>query len=167
MTETNRTYSELIKLLTFKERFRYLQLSGIVGRSTFGFDRYINQRFYTSKEWQRIRDFIIIRDLACDLGVEGYEILSKPVVHHMNPISFQDISKVSDILLNPQFLICTTQGTHNAIHYGDENLLEVELPKRFSNDTCPWKNEQRGLSCGQHLNINQENARHNRGMYGL
>lgn len=134
-----RTYSELITLPTFEDRYRYLQLNGEVGKDTFGFDRYINQQFYRSKEWQRIRDEVIIRDNACDLGMEGYEIHGRIYVHHMNPIMVQDIQSNSDYLMNPEFLICTTHRTHNAIHYGDENLLARAPIERTKNDTCPWR----------------------------
>lgn len=134
-----RAYSELISLPTFEDRYRYLQLNGAVGKDTFGFDRYINQQFYRSKEWQRIRDEVIIRDNACDLGMEGYEIHGRIYVHHMNPIMVRDIQSNSDYLMNPEFLICTTHRTHNAIHYGDENLLARAPIERTKNDTCPWR----------------------------
>lgn len=134
-----RTYSELIILPTFEDRYRYLRLNGEVGKDTFGFDRYINQQFYRSKEWQRIRDEVIIRDNACDLGMEGYEIHGRIYVHHMNPIMVRDIQSNSDYLMNPEFLICTTHRTHNAIHYGDENLLARAPIERTKNDTCPWR----------------------------
>lgn len=134
-----RTYSELITLPTFEDRYRYLQLNGEVGKDTFGFDRYINQQFYKSKEWQRIRDEVIIRDNACDLGMEGYEIHGRIYVHHMNPIMVRDIQSNSDYLMNPEFLICTTHRTHNAIHYGNENLLARAPIERTKNDTCPWR----------------------------
>lgn len=134
-----RTYSELITLHTFEERFKYLQLNGQVGESTFGFDRYMNQVFYRSQKWKSIRDFVIIRDCGCDLGVEGYDIHGKIIIHHMNPLSMRDIETESDFLLNPDFLICTTHNTHNAIHYGDENLLVTAPIERTKNDTCPWR----------------------------
>ena len=134
-----RTYSELITLPTFEERFKYLQLNGQVGESTFGFDRYMNQVFYRSQKWKSIRDFVIIRDCGCDLGVEGYDIHGKIIIHHMNPLSTRDIETESDFLLNPDFLICTTHDTHNAIHYGDENLLVTAPVERTKNDTCQWR----------------------------
>ena len=134
-----RTYSELITLHTFEERFKYLQLNGQVGESTFGFDRYMNQVFYRSQKWKSIRDFVIIRDCGCDLGVEGYDIHGKIIIHHMNPLSMRDIETESDFLLNPDFLICTTHNTHNAIHYGDEKLLVTAPIERTKNDTCPWR----------------------------
>lgn len=137
---TIRTYSELITLSTFEERYEYLKLNGIVSEETFGFDRYINQEFYQrSKEWKRIRDLVIIRDEGCDLGIEGREIRGKIIVHHMNPITKEDILTNSDFLLNPEYLICTLKSTHDAIHYGDENLLIKEPIIRTANDTCPWR----------------------------
>ena len=138
-TMSIRTYSELITLPTFEERFKYLQLNGQVGESTFGFDRYMNQVFYRSQKWKSIRDFVIIRDCGCDLGIEGYDIHGKIIIHHMNPLSMRDIETESDFLLNPDFLICTTHNTHNAIHYGDENLLVTAPIERTKNDTCPWR----------------------------
>ena len=135
---TIRTYSELITLPTFEDRYRYLQLNGAVGKDTFGFDRYINQQFYRSKEWQRIRDEVIIRDNACDLGMEGYEIHWRIYVHHMNPIMVRDIQSNSDYLMNPEFLICTTHRTHNAIHYGDATLLPKNIIERKPGDTKLW-----------------------------
>ena len=135
-----RTYSELKALSTFEERFEYLRLNGEVGKETFGFDRYVNQLFYQrSKEWKKIRDHIILRDNGCDLGVEGREIWGRPIVHHMNPISKKDILERSDFLLNPEYLICTIKNTHDAIHYGDENLLIKDPIERRKNDTCPWR----------------------------
>lgn len=136
---TIRTYSELSKLKTFRERYEYLRLNGKVGEETFGFDRYLNQIFYKSDEWKVIRDFVIVRDNGCDLGVEGYDIHGKILIHHMNPILVEDILKRSDFLLNPEYLITTVLSTHNAIHYGDDSLL-ITLPvERAKNDTCPWK----------------------------
>lgn len=134
-----RCYSELITLPTYKERFNYLQLNGQVGKDTFGFDRYLNQNFYRSREWKRLRDQIILRDNGYDLGVEGYEIYGRVLIHHMNPITIRDIETMSDYLLNPEYLICTTHNTHNAIHYGDESLLCLGPIERKPNDTCPWK----------------------------
>lgn len=135
-----KTYSELIQLPTFKDRYRYLRLMGQVGRDTFGHDRYINQILYQRHpKWKSARDQVIIRDNGCDLGVEGYEIHGKIIVHHMNPITMDDIENESDFLFDPEFLICTTHSTHNAIHYGDEGLLIVEPIIRTKNDTCPWR----------------------------
>ena len=134
-----RTYSELVSLPTFKERYEYLRLNGSVGLDTFRFDRYLNQEFYWSKEWKSIRDQVIIRDNGCDLGVDGYEIYGRIVIHHMNPILQTDILDRTQLLLDPDYLICTTHATHNAIHYGDEGLLPREPVERTRNDTCPWK----------------------------
>ena len=134
-----RTYSELVSLPSFKERYEYLRLNGSVGLDTFGFDRYLNQEFYRSKEWKSIRDQVIIRDNGCDLGVDGYEIYGRIVIHHMNPILQTDILDRTQLLLDPDYLICTTHATHNAIHYGDEGLLPQEPVERTRNDTCPWK----------------------------
>lgn len=134
-----RNYSELITLRTFKERFEYLKLDGIVGEETFGFDRYMNQIFYKSKEWASVRREVIIRDNGCDLGVDGYEIHGKILIHHMNPINLSDIVHKTDELLNPDYLITTVLSTHNAIHYGDASLLPALPIERRANDTCPWK----------------------------
>lgn len=134
-----KTYSELIKLPTFEERFRYLQLNGVVGRDTFGFDRYVNQIFYRSKRWKEVRDYVIIRDNGCDLGIEGREIPGRIIVHHMNPIRLEDIERESAYLMNPEYLICTIHDTHNAIHYGDEKLLITAPIERSKYDTCPWR----------------------------
>lgn len=134
-----RSYSELIRFPTFEERFEYLKLGGRVGEDTFGFDRYLNQIFYRSQEWKRIRDQVIVRDNGCDLAAEGYDICGRILIHHMNPIGLRDIEERSDILLNPEYLICTTHNTHNAIHYGDNNLLVTGPIERTPFDTCPWK----------------------------
>ena len=134
-----KTYSELILLPTFEERFKYLQLNGRVGDDTFGFDRYINQKFYRSAEWKRIRDYIIIRDNGCDLAVYGYEIHGRILIHHMNPITISDIKFSTEYLMNPDYLICVTHNTHNAIHYGDEKQIITGPIVRTKNDTCPWK----------------------------
>ena len=134
-----RSYSELRRITTFEERYKYLQLGGIVGKDTFGFDRYLNQIFYRSQKWRSIRDQVIIRDNGCDLGVKGYDIYGRILIHHMNPITLEDIERESDFLLNPEYLICTTHNTHNAIHYGDENLLITAPIERTKNDTCPWR----------------------------
>lgn len=134
-----RTYTELVQLQTFEERYRYLQLNGSVGADTFGFDRYLNQNFYRSKEWKLIRDKVIVRDNGCDLGVEGYEIHGRIYIHHMNPLLLEDIVDRTEFLLNPEYLITTTHSTHNAIHYGDESLLVTAPIERAPNDTCPWR----------------------------
>ena len=138
-----RTYQELMMFSDFKSRYRYLRLDGQVAADTFGFDRYVNQRFYRSEEWKRVRNYVIVRDTigdsCCDLGVPGYEIYGRIYIHHMNPISLRDIQDASEYLLNPDYLICTTHLTHNAIHYGDESLLITEPVERSRDDTCPWK----------------------------
>ncbi len=135
-----RTYSEISRLKSFEERFRYLQLKGKIGEDTFGFERFLNQSFYRSKEWKQIRDFVIARDNGCDLGLAGFGIHGKILIHHMNPISVSDIYDASDYLLNPEYLICAKMETHNAIHYGDERILEsINLVERKQNDTCPWR----------------------------
>ena len=134
-----RTYAELSTLPTFEDRYQYLRLNGSIGEITFGFDRYINQKFYRSAEWKQIRNYVIVRDNGCDLGVEGYEIHEKILIHHMNPIALSDIQNASDYLLNPDYLISVTLATHNAIHYGDETLLIRAPTERRPNDTCPWK----------------------------
>lgn len=133
-------YSELVRLKTFEERFDYLRLNGAVGVDTFGFDRIFNQKFYRSQDWLSIRDHVIIRDNGCDLGIEGHEIYgNRIIVHHMNPISLDDIDSLSPLLLDPEYLITTIHRTHNAIHYGDESLLLTGPIVRTPNDTCPWK----------------------------
>lgn len=134
-----RTYSELSRLQTFRERFEYLRLDGIVGAETFGFDRYLNQVFYNSDEWKAVRKTVIIRDNGCDLGMDGYNIHGKIIVHHMNPFSIDDVLHRKEELLDPEFLISTVLNTHNAIHYGDESLLPSAPIVRTRNDTCPWR----------------------------
>lgn len=134
-----RSYSELMTLTTFKERFDYLKLGGRVGQDTFGFDRYLNQQFYSSADWKRIRDRIILRDNGCDLGVDDYRIFGRIYIHHMNPIVPKDIIDRTEFLLNPDFLISVSHDTHNAIHYGAENLLHNMPVERTKNDTCPWR----------------------------
>lgn len=134
-----RRYSELMQIPTFEERFEYLRLDGQVGADTFGSDRYLNQIFYKSPEWKKIRDEIIIRDQCCDLAMPGYDIHGPVLIHHLNPITKADILSRTDLLLNPEYLVCTIQSTHNAIHYGDVNLLITNPIERKPNDTCPWK----------------------------
>lgn len=134
-----RSYSELLQLSTFEERYRYLRLAGTVGEETFGFNRWLNQMFYKDPEWLGIRDSVICRDRGCDLAIEDREIRSRILIHHMNPIRKEDILNRSKFLLDPEYLICTSERTHNAIHYGDETLL-IQIPiERYQNDTCPWK----------------------------
>ena len=133
-----RSYSELRRLETFEERYHYLALRGNVGEVTFGFDRYINQQFYRSREWKQIRDKVIVRDNGCDLGVEGYEIHSRIFIHHMNPMSAQEIKNGDESIIDPRYLITTTNRTHNAIHYGDESLLLKPFVPRQAGDTKLW-----------------------------
>lgn len=133
-----RTYSELRRLHTFTDRYEYLKLKGAVGQSTFGFDRYMNQRFYTSRQWRQVRDKVIARDLGLDLGVEGYEIYDRVIIHHMNPITAEDIEHGDRDILEPDFLITTTHKTHNAIHYGDSSLLPRPFKERSPGDTKLW-----------------------------
>lgn len=135
---TIRTYSELERFDTFEERFHYLALRGDVGRSTFGFDRYINQQFYTSRQWRQLRHHIIARDEGCDLGVAGYEIHGQLLIHHINPLQVDDIVHSDPSILDPEFLITTTQRTHNALHFGDERQLPRPLVPRRRGDTKLW-----------------------------
>ena len=135
-----RTYSQLIQIPTYKERFEYLKLDGVVGQVTFGSRRYLNQKFYTSYEWRRIRDIVITRDLGRDLAMEGYDIEERIQIHHMNPMLIQDVVMHSDDILNPEYLITTSYSTHKAIHYSNEDMLVLPPLKREANDTCPWKN---------------------------
>ena len=137
-----RTYSELIRLPSFIERYNYLRLGDRIGEDTFGFDRYLNQKFYRSKEWKDIRNYVITRDMGCDLAMQDREIPEglKVFVHHMNPIRPNDIRFTTDYLSNPEYLITTTKRTHDAIHYGDTDLLYEDEPViRRPNDTCPWR----------------------------
>lgn len=134
-----RRYSRMIRLDTFEERYRYLRLQGSVGRQSFGFDRHVNQRFYRSREWRDLRDYVIVRDNGCDLAVEGYEIHDELLVHHMNPLDLDSIKHADPRILDPEFLITTTHRTHNAIHYGDENQLPRQLVERRPGDTTPWE----------------------------
>jgi hypothetical protein len=135
-----KTYSELITLPTFEERYEYLRLDGEVGKETFGFDRWLNQVFYNTKEWKAFRRDMIVRDMGCDLGINDREIVGLIIIHHINPISLDDIrNRRIEILMNPENSICTSQTTHNAIHYGDESLLITAPIERTKNDTCPWK----------------------------
>ena len=138
-----RSYRELRRIDGFVERFRYLSLAGSVGTTTFGFDRYLNQRFYTSREWRQLRDHVIVRDDGCDLGMEGFEIHDKILVHHINPVIIDDLVAEEDTLLDPNFLITTTHRTHNAIHYGDERLLPRLPVPREEGDTGLWPSIRR------------------------
>lgn len=139
----NRRYSELSRLKTFEERFRYLQLHGNVGKSTFGFDRYLNQALYTSSRWKSARNEVIIRDSGCDLGILDREILSNITIHHMNPITIEDLESRNEDIFNPEFLVCVSRDTHLAIHYGDESLLPILPKERRPGDTLLWKRTSR------------------------
>lgn len=139
-----RSYTELSKLKTFEDRYQYLRLDGIVGESTFGFDRYFNQAFYHSAEWKKVRRFIILRDSdgdsVLDLGAEDHPIAGRVYIHHMNPISLSDIEKKTDYLLNPEFLVCVSKETHDAIHYGVDHVLTRNvIIERKPFDTCQWR----------------------------
>lgn len=134
-----RTYSELITLPTFEERFQYLKLDGVIGKETFGFKRWLNQELYHSDEWLSFRDAITIRDNGCDLGVPGFEIFGSVLIHHLNPITYEDILNRRPCVFDPENVICTRLSTHNAIHYGDESLLITSPVQRSRNDTCPWR----------------------------
>ena len=133
-----RTYKELSRLDTFEERYRYLKLSGNLGERTFGFDRWINQRFYKSQEWKSVRNHVIVRDNGCDLGISGYEIVTGLIIHHMNPLSVEDVKHGEEWIIDPNFLITTSLQTHNAIHYGDESLLPRGPIERKMGDTTLW-----------------------------
>lgn len=135
-----KSYNELITIPTFEERFRYLKVYGVIGNQTFGYDRYLNQKLYnTSREWKRIRDKVILRDNGCDLGCEGFEIYGKIIIHHINPITVEDIVSRNPCVFDLNNLISTSHNTHNAIHYGDEKLLIVAPIERKQYDTCPWR----------------------------
>lgn len=134
-----RTFKELDRCKTFEERYEYLRLKGEVGQDTFGFDRYINQMFYKSAEWKRVRDQVIVRDNGCDMGDDEHPIMGRIIIHHMNPIRKEDFDDNPDYLLNPDYLVCVSHNTHNAIHYGSINLLPREPIERKPNDTCPWR----------------------------
>lgn len=140
MTRMNtKSYSELITIPTFEERFEYLQLKGSVGKDTFGYDRYLNQVLYRSPEWKKLRNQIIIRDCGCDLACEGYEIYGRILIHHLNPITVDDVLDRSRKVFDPNNLVCITHNTHNAVHYGDASLLVTGPIVRTKNDTCPWR----------------------------
>ena len=134
-----RCYKDLSRLESFMERYQYLKIHGKVGEETFGLDRYINQSLYKSQRWKNIRSQVIIRDNGCDLGVDGHEIDRYIVVHHMNPITLEDIEEERDIVFDPEYLICCTSRTHQAIHFGDEGLLPKDYVERKPNDTCLWR----------------------------
>ena len=132
-------YSELIRYDTFIDRYHYLNLVGQVGIETFGLDRYLNQTLYRSSRWRRTRNQVILRDNGCDLGMEGFDIVDRIIVHHINPLTVQDIEEDVDEIYDPEFLICCSFDTHHAIHYGDERLLPQLPVERRPGDTCPWK----------------------------
>lgn len=134
-----KTYTELLSLSTYEERLKYLKIGGSVGVTTFGFDRYLNQDFYRSREWKRLRNEIFVRDLGCDLACEDRPIVGRYMVHHINPISAEDIVHASDFLFNPEYLITVDPDTHNAIHYGVERKGPASFVERKPNDMCPWK----------------------------
>lgn len=134
-----RKYSELKRLKTFEERYEYLRVGGLIGETTFGFERFLNQALYTSQRWRLTRNGVIIRDNGCDLGVEGHDIYDKIIIHHMNPITRKQLEDPDDSIFDPEFLICVSARTHNAIHFGDASLLPKEYVPRRPNDTCPWK----------------------------
>lgn len=138
-----RTYSELSRILSFEERFRYLALRSVVGGATFGHERYMNQQFYRSRQWKQLRDFVIVRDNGCDLGIDGYEIHTGLYIHHMNPMTPADIRHGNDDILDPEFMITTTLRTHNAIHYGDERHLPRPFVARSVGDTLLWNRRRR------------------------
>lgn len=133
-----RTYTELIQIPTFEERYKYLRLGGGVGKETFGFERYLNQRFYHSTEWRRVRQEVIARDMGCDLAVPGREIAGRILIHHLNPVKAKDIADGSDLILNPEYLVCVSKLTHDAIHFSDDSILYHDPIVRTPNDTCPW-----------------------------
>jgi len=136
---TSLTYSRLARLSTFEERFDYLSLTGVVGDRTFGGERWMNQDFYRSHQWKQVRNYVIARDMGCDLGVEGYEIFDKVIIHHMNPMSRDQVSNGDPVILDPEYLITVTHNTHNAIHYGDKQMLPSLLVERRPGDTDLWK----------------------------
>lgn len=136
-----KTYSEMIQLSTFLDRYRYLQIGGQVGKETFGFDRYLNQTLYRSTEWKRFRRDMILRDDGLDLACEGFEVIGKILLHHINPITIEDVIQRNPIIFDPENVICTSLNTHNAIHYGDESLLMTGPIQRTKYDTCPWRKE--------------------------
>lgn len=139
---TSKSYLELIEIPTFEERFEYLSLKGVVGRETFGYDRYLNQALYSSKEWRDFRRRIIIRDNGCDLACEGYEMQNGILIHHINPITIDDIINRRPIIFDPNNVVCVSHNTHNAIHYGDKGLLITTPIERTAYDTCPWKSKE-------------------------
>lgn len=134
-----KTYHELKKLKTIEERYEYLKIGGVVGANTFGYDRYLNQLLYTSGRWQKTRNNVIIRDNGCDLGLSGFEISGIIIAHHINPVTLEQIVNEDPIIFDENYIVCTSLRTHNAIHYGDKNLLPSPIVERRQNDTCPWR----------------------------
>lgn len=134
-----RTYTEMLRFHTFEDRFHYLKLNGSVGEDTFGYDRYLNQMFYKSTEWRRLRDYVITRDNGCDLAIPDLDILDRIIVHHLNPLKVEDVIEHTEFLLDPNYLVCVSNETHRAIHYGDERMLFIEPIIRRPNDTSPWR----------------------------
>lgn len=143
MNTISKNYDELIKLKTFDERFEYLKLNGIIGEDTFGMNRWLNQKFYTSREWRNFRNKIITRDNGCDLGLDGFDIYGTIMIHHIVPITYDDLLNKTEMILDESNVICVSFETHNAIHYGDINLLTRQSMDRKPYDTCPWKRERR------------------------
>lgn len=134
-----RTYKELVSIDNYLDRYKYLKLGGAVGQETFGFERYLNQKFYRTDEWRKVRDYVIVRDNGCDMAFDGREIHSKILIHHLNPVMPNDILERQSWILDPEFLVCVCKQTHDAIHYGDESLLLLDPVIRTKNDTCPWR----------------------------
>ena len=138
-TRRIRTYSELIQIPTFEDRYAYLRIGGIVGEDTFGIERHLNQSFYRSPEWRKVRREVIVRDNGCDLAMSGYQIYDHIIIHHLTPITLEDLEEGSDLILDPNNLVCVSDRTHNAIHFGDKSLLPQTPIERRPGDTCPWK----------------------------
>ena len=134
-----RTYKELVSIDNYLDRYEYLKLGGTVGQETFGFERYLNQKFYRTDEWRKVRDYVIVRDNGCDMAFDGREIHSRILIHHLNPVMPNDILERESWILDPEFLVCVCKQTHDAIHYGDESLLLLDPVIRTKNDTCPWR----------------------------
>ena len=138
-TMRNKTYSELIQIPTFEDRYAYLRLGGRVGEETFGFERNLNQSFYRSYEWRKVRREVIARDAGCDLAMPGFQIYNNIIIHHIVPITIEDLEDGTDLILDPNNLVCVSEKTHNAIHFGDKSLLPQTPIERRPGDTCPWK----------------------------
>lgn len=158
-TQNIRSFSHLIELPSFQSRYNYLKLDGIVGETTFGFDRYLNQILYKSIDWKKARDLVIIRDEGCDLGVRDRVIGNRIIVHHMNPITIQDVERRNPIVFDPEFLVCVSKETHLAIHYGDASLLQQDLISRKPGDTSPWIIKMEGAEHGKEKNAGERKRR--------